>query len=269
MDEFDDVQVEDKLHIIISVKDFRAILQHAHVISGDLTTCYSSPGRPMKLSYSADGVLCEFILVTLGEKDAIGQKHKNPRASAAAAKSAGPELDSGPHRSSLAATENQTSQAQQRTAQRKLPTQQKTPIRIRQPQFDIRPQPMALPPPATARSTRSDSLFVGQADDDQQWEPINPDDDEDEPEVDRLEWNSNNEPVYPYASSPVRTRNTDPRHRTHQRCVSTATRTCLPNQSLLRRTKVLTVWSLHNGSRRYVMLLVPGFTTDALLANPR
>ncbi|KAK3379753.1 Rad9-domain-containing protein [Lasiosphaeria ovina] len=183
MDEFDDVQVEDKLHIIISVKDFRAILQHAQITSGELATWYSNPARPMKLSYGGDGILCEFVLMTVGEKDAMSQKHKNPRPNAA--KAARPELDSVSHRDS--SVTNETRQAQ---ASAPKPPQQKTPIRPRQPQFEIRPQPM--PPPA---SMRSDSLFVGQADDDQLWEPVNPGEDEDEGDNARLEWRATDEPV--------------------------------------------------------------------------
>jgi len=185
MDEFDDVEVQDKLHIIISVKDFRAILQHAQMTSGALTTSYSNPGRPMKLSYSTDGVLCEFILMTVGEKDALTQKHKNPRANAAkAAAATAPQLDSGSHRGSSVGNSNQPEPPT--TTPR--PPQQKTPVRPRQPAFEIRPSPM--PPPTTARS---DSLFVDQAEDDEQWEPVNPD--EEEEETGRLEWNATNEPV--------------------------------------------------------------------------
>jgi cell cycle checkpoint control protein RAD9A len=187
MDEFDGVEVQDKLHIIISVKDFRAILQHAQMTSGALSTSYSNPGRPMKLSYSTDGVLCEFILMTVGEKDAMTQKHKNPRASVARA--ARPELDSASHRGSSIANENQQGPPASASASRP-PPQQRTPIRPRQSAFEIRPQPM--PPPATARS---DSLFVAQAEDDEQWEPVNPEEEEEDEENARLEWNATGEPV--------------------------------------------------------------------------
>lgn len=197
MDEFDDVEVQDKLHIIISVKDFRAILQHAQLTSGDLTTTYSDPGRPMKLSYSRDGIICDFILMTVGEKDAITQRHKNPRAKAsdaarASVQPAQPVLDSASHRASSAAGNN----ANQPTSQRPQQQQVKTPTRpsaARQSGFDIRPPP--VPPPGTARS---DSLFVQQDDDqDQMWEPVNPDEEDEEEAADnsRLEWNATNEPV--------------------------------------------------------------------------
>ncbi|KAK0630572.1 Rad9-domain-containing protein [Bombardia bombarda] len=201
MDEFDDVDVQDKLHIIISVKDFRGILQHAQITSGELATNYSNPGRPMKLSYSADGVLCEFILMTVGEKDAMTQRHKNPQLNAAKSAAKQPGLDSVSHRASSVVNSNQQQQQQQQQQQRtqdprntqRQPTQQKkdTPAaRLRQPQFEIRPQPP--PPPATAR-TDSSQLFVAQGDDDEQWEPVN-DDDDDEGQNARLEWNATDEP---------------------------------------------------------------------------
>ncbi|KAK3368149.1 Rad9-domain-containing protein [Podospora didyma] len=186
MDEFDDVQVQDKLHIIISVKDFRAILQHAQSTNGELVTRYSNPGRPMKLSYSRDGLLCEFVLMTVGEKDAISQKHKNSRQNAVS--NARPELDSVSHRAS-SIVNNQKHQTQE--AAPRPSAQQKTPS-ARQPHFDIRPKP--IPPPPPPATNGSDSLFVSQGpDDDGLWEPVNPDE-EDEEDNARLEWNTTAEP---------------------------------------------------------------------------
>ncbi|KAK3938371.1 hypothetical protein QBC46DRAFT_390476 [Diplogelasinospora grovesii] len=194
MEEFDDIQVQDKLHIIISVKDFRAILQHAQTTSGELSSCYSEPGRPMKLSYGGDGVLYEFILMTIGEKDASAQKHKSSRS--AAQKATRPELEAASRRSSSVANANPnqaqapppavTGDQQQAQDAFRKPSTQRTQIRSRQPRFEIRPSPM--PPPAT---DRSESLFVNQADDDRLWEPVNPDADEEE-DLDngRLEWHT-------------------------------------------------------------------------------
>ncbi|KAK3340901.1 Rad9-domain-containing protein [Neurospora tetraspora] len=190
MAEFDEVDVQDKLHIIISVKDFRAILQHAQITSGELATYYSEPGRPMKLSYSADGILCEFILMTVGEQDAITQKHKNTRARASKTPKSGP----GPSPASKPDGSVASNQAKEVPKPAQNPPQQKTPPRPRQTQFEIRPPPVPPRPPVTARSDRSDSpLFVEQGDEDQQWEPV---DHEDEDEVDnaRVEWNATGEP---------------------------------------------------------------------------
>jgi len=145
----------------------------------------------MKLSYGGDGVLCEFILMTVGEKDVAGQKGKKTRTNAA--KSARPGLEAASNRASSVATETHHPQDTPRDPPRPAPSpppQQKTPVRPRQSQFEIRPPP--LPPPSTLRS---DLLFVPQGDDDQQWEPVNPEDEEDQGEMARLEWDASGQQV--------------------------------------------------------------------------
>ena len=190
MEEFDEIDVENKLHIIISVKDFRAILQHAQMISGALEAHYSTPGRPMKLQYEADAIVCEFILMTVGEKDTTAAaKAKTTRAKAP--KSAVPALEATSQRgSSVAVTD--TLPPAEGPKEPRPPAQNKTPVRPRPPQFEIRPPP--VPPQSTARS---EGLFVTQ-DDDQQWDPANLDEEEEE-ERDtnnaRLEWDASNQPV--------------------------------------------------------------------------
>lgn len=243
MDEFDDVEVQDKLHIIISVKDFRAILQHAQMTSGELTTSYSNPGRPMKLSYGTDGVRCEFILMTVGEKDAMTQKHKNPRPNAAQATRPG--LDSSSHRGSSVGNDN-NQQAQPEPAPARS-QQQKTPIRPRQPAFEIRPQPM--PPPDTARS---ESLFVGQGDDDEQWEPVNADEEEEEEENARLEWNATNEPVLLFLAPCLGlSSRIDQPLRTRRRCALAATSQDRPRHKTRFRSASLRDSSRPSDSLRY------------------
>lgn len=186
MDEFDGIEVEDKLHIIISVKDFRAILHHAGLTSGELSASYSVPGRPFKLSYSGDGILCEFILMTVGERGNPGQRTKRGRT-----KSVRPMLEAASTRSASVATEGvpapPQASAPTQTTQTPVDAAAK-PMPPRNSQFEMRPPP--LPPVSTLRS---DSMFMPQ-DDDQQWEPVNPEDEEEE-EVARLEWDTSNEPV--------------------------------------------------------------------------
>ena len=185
-EEFDDLSVPEKLHIIISVKDFRAILTHAGLTGGSLSAAYSRPGRPMKLSYDGDGIVCEFILMTVGEKGTLAQKKGKGRA--VAAKPVRPALESASSRSaSVVANENTQPTESSRKQQPKAPLPK--PSAPRQSQFEIRPPPNQ--PPSTLRS---ESMFLPQ-DDDQQWEPVNPDDDEDEGENARLEWDASNDPV--------------------------------------------------------------------------
>ncbi|KAJ9158455.1 DNA repair protein rad9 [Coniochaeta hoffmannii] len=188
MDEFDDIEVPEKLHIIVSVKDFRNILHHAQLTSGELAASYSVPGRPMKLSYRGDGILCEYILMTVGEKDAAGQRGTKRTRGANQTKPAAPrpELEAASVTSSNQA--NFAVPSGSRAAAGNATAQQKTPARPRQSQFQIRPPP--LPPPSTLRS---ESLFVAQ-DEDQQWEPVNADEDADGEEIARLEWDNNLNP---------------------------------------------------------------------------
>lgn len=194
MDEFDDIEVPEKLHIIISVRDFRAILQHANWTSTELNAAYSRPGRPMKISYNGDGITCEFILMTVDEKSTTSAQRKGK--SQAATKAAKPALDaasSGKPASEVESRLRQPSPSQQQPEQQQR-SQMPPPPRPAAPrssQFDIR-APTKQPP----STLKSDSLFLPQPDDDdEQWEPVNPNDDDEEGENARLEWDTSNEPV--------------------------------------------------------------------------
>ncbi|OBT62666.1 hypothetical protein VE03_07509 [Pseudogymnoascus sp. 23342-1-I1] len=65
--EFSQFNVEDMLHIIISVKDFKAIVQHAGTLDTEVSAAYSYPSKPMQLKYGDEGVTSEFILMTIGD----------------------------------------------------------------------------------------------------------------------------------------------------------------------------------------------------------
>jgi cell cycle checkpoint control protein RAD9A len=68
--DFDDFNVQPGLHIIISVKDFKAIVLHADTLKTSLKAYYSQPTRPLQFSYGYDGLLCEFTLMTSGDYNA-------------------------------------------------------------------------------------------------------------------------------------------------------------------------------------------------------
>lgn len=207
MDEFDDIEVPEKLHIIISVRDFRAILQHANWTSSELHAAYSRPGRPMKISYNGDGIVCEFVLMTVDEKSTASQKKGRPQAAASRTR---PPLDAAtPNRSAAEPSNNsgqpspprQQQQVQEAQQARMPPPRRPNPPRSSQ--FDIR-APLQQPP----STLKSDSLFLPQPeDDDEQWEPINPDEDDEEGETARLEWDAGSRPVS--ALVPLRTPYTD------------------------------------------------------------
>lgn len=190
MDEFDDIEVADKLHIIISVRDFRAILQHANWTSGDLNAAYSRPGRPMKISYGRDGIVCEFVLMTVDEKSTTVQKKGQSKA---ASKASRPSLNAAP-KTPAAGANNDSRQAtpapprEQQEQQARMPPPARRSTAPRSSQFDIR-APLVQP----QSTLKSESLFLPQPDDDEMWAPVNPEDDE-EGEHPRLEWDASNEP---------------------------------------------------------------------------
>ena len=59
--------MEEKLHIGISVKDFKAIVIHADTLGASVIALYSSSSQPLQLRYSDQGMVCEFTLMTTGE----------------------------------------------------------------------------------------------------------------------------------------------------------------------------------------------------------
>ncbi|KAG6118669.1 hypothetical protein E4U13_008357 [Claviceps humidiphila] len=188
-DEFDDIDVEDKLHIVISVKDFRAIIQHAGVTGNAISARYSLPAKPIHLSYSGDALSCEFLVMTVGERG------KNPtqrikKGRQCAGTMTGPRLEAVSRRTSVAPSETASHRRVQQPSQSAAPPAKNgipnaTPhvsaaraSASRMGAFDLRPS--QKPPP---RTIRSESLFV----DDDGWEPVRDEDEDAEAEA-RLEW---------------------------------------------------------------------------------
>lgn len=189
-DEFGDIDVEDKLHIVISVKDFRAIIQHAGIAGSELFARYSLPAKPIQFSYSSDAISSEFLIMTVGERGSNpGQKTRKGRK--AAPQPSAPRLEPVSRRTSVApsqAPDNGTQIDQQpappaasfkppaSNPARPMSTARASASRMSA--FDLRPS--QRPPPPTLRS---ESLFI----DDEGWEPVQDEDDEAE-ENGRLDW---------------------------------------------------------------------------------
>lgn len=199
MDEFDDIQVAENLRVIISVKDFRSILQHANWTSSDLSAMYSRPGRPMKISYNGDGIICDFILMTVDDRSAsTSQRQDKTQASIRSAKR--PTLDA-PSASSRSASGAANSAVRTKIPQQQQDEAESPQIRAPPPrranaprssQFDIR-APLKQPP----STLKLESLFLPQPDEDEdeQWQPVNPDDEDVDNDNARLGWDTSNEPV--------------------------------------------------------------------------
>lgn len=196
MEEFDDIEVAENLRVIISVKDFRSILQHANWTSSEMNAAYSRPGRPMKISYNGDGIICEFILMTVDDKSASGAQKKG-KTQASVRSAARPSLDASSSRpasgamnnSVLARSAQRQEEAESQHAQMPPPRRPNPP---RSSQFDIR-APLKQPP----STLKSESLFLPQPDEDEdeQWQPVNPDDEDADDENARLGWDTSNGPV--------------------------------------------------------------------------
>jgi cell cycle checkpoint control protein RAD9A len=175
--EFGEFTVEEKLHIVISVKDFKAIISHAGIMNTMVKALYSKPSNPMQLTYSDEGMLSEFILMTIGEsRDASA----TPAPSGSRAASKRPAS-----RQPLEATPSS-----KRAATSEMPPPQIIPAHNRE---ASRAKVSRPSPPPPEPSAQSQSLFMPQGDDDQQWDPQNFDDDED----DMLLWDKAGDEVSP------------------------------------------------------------------------
>ena len=162
------------------MKDFRAIINHAALLGSNVSAQYSLPSRPMQLVYDGDGVKCEFLLMTVGERGAPGQKTDKAKAKTKALRAQ--QLESTASR----ANSHAPSPAPRTPVQPPVVRQDTMP--------SLRPSASHLsqrPPPPTYDD---DSLFVPQ-EDDHQWDPVNMNEDEDEEEDARLEWDASAQPV--------------------------------------------------------------------------
>lgn len=59
--------MQQQMHIVISVKDFKAIVTHAETLQSSIAAHFSLPTRPLQFSYQNHGVHCEFTLMTTGD----------------------------------------------------------------------------------------------------------------------------------------------------------------------------------------------------------
>lgn len=168
--EFGEFQVEEKLHIVISVKDFKSIIAHAGITQKNVQALYSGPSSPMQIIYDEkEGLLSEFILMTIGEARA---------ASATPAPNAARPASSRP--APRQALETSSSSRRPAASNNMLPPMSAAPSTSRE---NARNKP-SRPSPPPQQPTQDDSLFVP-ADDDRRWDPMNF---EDEDENEMLLW---------------------------------------------------------------------------------
>ncbi|KAI9729716.1 MAG: hypothetical protein M1834_006667 [Cirrosporium novae-zelandiae] len=179
--EFEEFWVEDNLHVIINVKDFKAIVSHADTLHTIITARYSHARRPMQISYDDDGMLCDFILMTTG--DARGTS-----ASPAPSTRLGGSTTRSNPRSSIPVAGSRTNVQITSNSMPPPPPPQSTPRTVpNAPQEKPQPpNPDSKPP----RQSLESSLFFPAEDEDRQWDEQQY---EEEEEEDMLGWDASAE----------------------------------------------------------------------------
>jgi cell cycle checkpoint control protein RAD9A len=153
--DFSHLQVQDGLHIIISVKDFKAIVTHAETLGATLTATYSKSNMPLQFLYEKDAMTCQFTLATSGENRASAKTTNG-----------GTAANEVPHVEPWPA-------APQAGVQRPLAPPPRPEVRRIPKTLGKRTTQTALASSAT-RHRESESLFVSQdADDGEAWDPPN------------------------------------------------------------------------------------------------
>ncbi|KAF2687023.1 DNA repair protein Rad9 [Lentithecium fluviatile CBS 122367] len=144
--DFEEFNVQPGMHIIISVKDFKAIVIHADTLKTSVKAFYSQPTRPLQFSYGSDGLLCEFTLMTSGD-------YNGP----ATAPTPAPQIPSRLASRAQSATDSRSMPPPTSPASRRSARRQAAPRKASSP----KPQP------------DPESLFVNQdEEEDSRWEPL-------------------------------------------------------------------------------------------------
>lgn len=166
--DFEDYSVEEKIHIGITIKDFKAVVMHAETLRASITALFSRPGRPMQLAYTEHGMQCEFTLMTIGE---YRGGSVTPSPALAQNRSVTPSDRQTSHQPSAQDNRRQTTNAMP------PPVQPASRSFTREPPSQRPPRPSPPPPKA---SLDEESLFVPvDNDDDRMWDERNFDEEED------------------------------------------------------------------------------------------
>ncbi|KAH7139020.1 Rad9-domain-containing protein [Dendryphion nanum] len=168
--DFEDFDVANGLHIIISVKDFKAIVVHADSMGASLKAFYSHPTRPLQFSYTKEGMTCEFTLMTSGDHNA-----------SAVSTSISAQIHNASRQNTSTSTSTTSSRAQSIShpslTNKKMPpppSPARRSLRRNRHNAPSAPSPAVAPTDQQQEEEEEDpeSLFVRQDDEDAQWEPI-------------------------------------------------------------------------------------------------
>ena len=210
--DFDDFHAEEDVHIVINVKDFKAIVTHAESLKAPISAQFSRPGRPLLFRYTDRGLTCEFILMTTGISQALPPATAPKIASTRIGSQASRQSSAVPLRPSRQSTADLDASTRQPSVASGMPSRQSSHAVSQT--FESRNTEMAPPPkPVTAAGPRDrrvlgslgrqisqatttsdadpdpESLFMPQGDaDDRGYDPRNFDE---EPEEEMLGWDVN------------------------------------------------------------------------------
>lgn len=176
------------MHVVISVKDFKAIVVHAETLKTSVQAQYSFPTRPLQLAYGEHGMQCEFTLMTIGDYrgSSITPVPISIRSSPA------PLPDSRPSglasrqgtQSSMTRTDNAVTAAMpppSQPASRIVQQFTQTELNSETSQRGSSSQKLSKPSPLPLKASLDpESLFLPANDDDAQWDEANYEDKEEE-----------------------------------------------------------------------------------------
>ncbi|KAF2761093.1 Rad9-domain-containing protein [Pseudovirgaria hyperparasitica] len=177
--DFENFDAQDKIHTIISVRDFKSVVSHAETLKAAVSADYSQPNRPLQFSYGAEGIYCEYTLMTSGDRSAPPPITH-----------AGPSVDRPSSRTrSTTTTDQQNKSRSERSAMPPPPVaDSRSAARRTRPPGSAKPTPSVLPTEMTNANIPEDpdpeSLFIPEQDD-ARWDPA-----EDEDDGETLGWDA-------------------------------------------------------------------------------
>ena len=155
--DFEKFNAQEKMHVVISVKDFKSIIIHADTLKANVSALYSTPGRPLQFNYDLEGLQCQFTLMTAGDYNNTPTSSTTKRSSSGESSRPRPRTDN-----------DGTPNARSTSTEMPPPTMTK----VRKLAGKLGQNESATGSTLSNRSDRdSESLFVQQEEEDRQWDP--------------------------------------------------------------------------------------------------
>ncbi|KAI9655029.1 MAG: hypothetical protein M1831_004989 [Alyxoria varia] len=171
--DFEEFEADEQVHLGINVKDFKNIVLHADSLKSTVAAMYSQPRRPLQFGYAGEGLRCEFTLMT---SDGFGGPSTHNATRPAPREAIRPNAQS----NGRAQTE--------RNSDMPPPTRSTSSMTSRdRGRLGRRDEGQAAA--VHSRDDRSPGLFVSADDEDQEWDPPNPQNDDE----DMLGWDATGE----------------------------------------------------------------------------